>query len=53
MNAGSWFWIICVIAAIFGIPFGFTRGRYIGGGALVLFVLIVLVGWAQFGPPLK
>lgn len=55
MSAGIWFWLIYVICLLFGGWFGYSTGgdrRYIGGG-LVIFVLVGLVGWAVFGPPLK
>lgn len=53
MSAGHWFWIIYVICAIFG---GFTlwgADRRFFGGGLVIFILIGLLGWGMFGPPLK
>lgn len=53
MGAGIWFWIIFVICALFG---GWSlRGQppHFWGGGLVLFILIGLLGWGVFGPPIR
>lgn len=54
MAAGQWFWIIFVLCAIFGgfSLYGNPDRRWFGGG-IVVFILIGLIGWSQFGPPLK
>lgn len=55
MSAGQWFWIIYVVIGIFG---GFFGAGYAGDrrwfvGGLVAFVLIGLLGWGVFGPPIR
>ena len=54
MSAGNWFWVLYVIVALFGgySLYGMGDRRYFGGG-IVVFVLIGLLGWSQFGPPLR
>ena len=55
MSAGIWFWIIYVIIGLFGGFWGFsnvTDRRWLGGG-FVIFVLIGLLGWGVFGPPIR
>lgn len=56
MPAGIWFWIIYVIAILFcGFlcwPFP-AESRRFGGVSLIIFVLIGLLGWGVFGPPIK
>jgi len=55
MSLGLAFWILMLIwfvfsALVFG---GFVAGTYaVGGGALLHFVLFLLLGWKVFGPPL-
>jgi len=58
MAAGIWFWILFVITLIFGIwgmnpwrPAGQTWAPF--GGWLILFVLIGILGWGVFGPPIR
>ncbi len=53
MSAGIWFWVIYVICALFG---GWSlRGSpsYFWGGGLVVFILVGLLGWGVFGPPIR
>lgn len=55
MAAGIWFWIIYVIVGLFGFGYGTYSGqdrRYLGGGFL-LFLLVGLLGWGVFGPPIR
>lgn len=55
MTAASWFWIIYVMVALFGFGWGFYSAgdrRWVGGG-FVIFVLVGLLGWGVFGPPLR
>ena len=63
MPAGIWFWIIYVICVIFGFWAWWpaapapNQAGWVGfrplGGLLVIFILIGLLGWQVFGPPLK
>jgi hypothetical protein len=52
MSAGIWFWIIYVICALFGgwLSFPFERKS---GVWLVVMILIGLLGWGIFGPPIR
>lgn len=55
MSFGLVYWILMLLWAIFGV-FGTWHpadANYrILGGNLLLFVLLVLLGWHEFGPPL-
>jgi len=55
MGAGNWFWIIYVIICLMSGGYGFSTDldrRWLGGG-FVLLVLVGLLGWGIFGPPIK
>ena len=55
MSAGQWFWIVYVICFLFG---GFWCGfwpdnrRWAWPGVIV-FILLGLLGWGIFGPPIR
>lgn len=58
MPAGIWFWIIYVIFAILGGFFWWPRGGgpdrfYPFGGYMIIVILIGLLGWGVFGPPIR
>lgn len=52
-----WFWVLYVICVAFGMWSGRVPGQpytYRNWGAnLVIFILLGILGWAQFGPPVK
>lgn len=52
MGAGIWFWIIFVIAIVFGgMGFGGVWGMRSWQGAwVVVMILLGLLGWHTFGP---
>lgn len=56
MGANIWFWLIYVLVGIFGF-FGlgpFRNHPYFPLGSwIVLFILIGLLGWHDFGPPIR
>ncbi len=55
MPAGIWFWIIYIIVGILGGFFGCYSGcdrRWFGGG-IVVYILLGLLGWGVFGPPIR
>ena len=56
MSAGIWFWIIYVLCLLFGVwsvwPTYRDSPRVFGGG-LVVFILLGLLGWRVFGPPIQ
>jgi hypothetical protein len=50
------FWILWVIAVLFGAGLAWPRtpeGRYAFGSNLLYWLLLGLVGWGVFGPPLR
>lgn len=51
MSLGLCFWILMLIWLVFS---GWTSGwaPRAMGGSLLLFVLLLLLGWAQFGAPI-
>jgi hypothetical protein len=57
MSIGLLFWIIMIIALLFGA--WSNRGAegkfdFAGfGGSLVLWILLALLGWHAFGPPIR
>jgi len=46
------FWILMLIWAVFGLWSSWPN-HYLVGGNLLLFILLVLLGWHSFGAPLK
>jgi hypothetical protein len=57
MPMGILFWILMILWLLFGFFWNrqeFSRGNYgFFGGNLLLFVLLVLIGWQTFGAPLQ
>ncbi len=56
MKVGTWFWVIWVIALVFGGYIGWTHpSGFMGwlGGSGLMMVLTFLLGLGQFGSPLK
>lgn len=55
MSFGLVYWIIMLIWLLFGLwsswPVGPANGRMVGGH-LILFILLVLLGYKVFGPPI-
>lgn len=53
MSIGLLFWLLVILAVIFNWPMQGAQPAYrpILGTSLI-FVLIILLGWAQFGPAL-
>ena len=55
MSIGLAFWILMLIWFVFGVFTHFFPGYNtygVVGGTLMLFVLLLLLGWKVFGPPL-
>jgi hypothetical protein len=48
MSLGMAFWVIWIVALVFGFWAGWGNGRQLGGNLVVL-VLLGLLGWAVFG----
>jgi hypothetical protein len=55
MTLGLCYWILMLIWFVFGIfVHVYPAGPYgLWGGTLLLFVLLLLLGWQVFGPPLR
>lgn len=55
MAAGIWFWVIFVLCTIFYLWSGWpTDGHFLRlGSNLVVFILLGLLGWKVFGPPIQ
>ena len=56
MTIGLVFWILMLIWLIFGFAYhgGVVPGAYgVWGHSLLLFVLLLLLGWAAFGAPIR
>jgi hypothetical protein len=55
MSFGLLYWVIMIIWFLFGLwgayPFGGGNNKTLGGH-VILFVLLVLLGWKVFGPAL-
>lgn len=52
MAAGVLFWMIMILWLIFGI-WRTWPDHYLVGGNILLWVLLALLGWHDFGPMLK
>jgi len=57
MPIGILFWVLMIFWLLFGLYWNrgdLRSGNYgVAGGNLVLFVLLGLLGWKEFGPPLQ
>lgn len=55
MSIGLCYWVLMLVWLVFGLwsawPVNGPNARS-AGGTLLLFILLVLIGWAQFGPPI-
>jgi hypothetical protein len=60
MDKGTLFYVLLLIWLVLGLVIQWPRGTVAGsaryyplGGNVLLFVLILLLGWHSFGPPIK
>jgi hypothetical protein len=57
MSLAILFWVLYIVAIIFGAYLGYTPGQpytfKTWGGSLLVFVLFGILGWAVFGAPVK
>ncbi len=57
MPIGILFWVLMIFWFLFGLYWNrrdIAGGNYgVAGGNLVLFILLALLGWKTFGPPLQ
>jgi len=55
MTLAILFWVLMIFWLIFGAWSGYTPGQpypvRVWGGSLLIFVLLSILGWAQFGAP--
>ncbi len=51
------FWVLMIIWLVFGAWSGYTPGQPYPfknwGGSLLIFILLAILGWAQFGAPVR
>lgn len=55
MSIGLAYWVLILVWAVFGLWSGWPTGGNAFrplGGTLLLFILLVLIGWKVFGPPI-
>lgn len=53
MSIGLVFWIIMLVWLLFSYVPGLSGGRFGWAGNLILFVLFLILGWAEFGAPIR
>lgn len=55
MSKGLLFWILMILwfLSAIGPYLGFTYPVISIGGSVLLFILLMILGWAQFGPPVR
>lgn len=51
MSIGFVFWLLMILALVFGIWRGWGD-RFVMGGSLLLWILLFLLGWGTFGFPI-
>ena len=54
MSLGLAFWILMLIWLVFGLAWhaGFAGPYGVWGSSILLFILLGLLGWHAFGPPI-
>ena len=54
MTLGLAFWVIWLVAVIFmfAVHWGYVGGPWAYGNWVILFILLTLVAWKVFGPPI-
>lgn len=52
MSIGLCYWILMLIWFVFGLYLTWQNHLLVGGNVL-LFILLLLLGWKVFGPPLR
>ena len=51
MSFGLVYWILMLLWLVFGLWISWPDHKLVGGN-LLLFILLVLLGWKVFGPPI-
>jgi len=56
MTLGTWYWILMALWLFVGVWVSWPRGEakvnlVMGSGNILLFILLVLLGWHVFGAP--
>lgn len=52
MSIGLMFWILMLLWLVFGLWTTWPNYHLLGGN-LMLFILLLLLGWHAFGPPIR
>jgi hypothetical protein len=53
MTLGIAFWILMLLWLVLGPPWPFMAGWPAWPGHIILFLLLLVLGWHAFGPPLR
>ncbi len=53
MSIGLVFWVLMLIWLVFGAWSSWPGGPHIWGPNLLLFALLLLLGWHSFGAPIR
>ena len=53
MGIVVWFWILMFCWVAFGVYRRYIKDWIWGGGVLLVFLLFLILGWAQFGGPIQ
>jgi hypothetical protein len=54
MTLGLAYWILMLIWLVLGLYVGYIgASHYVLGGNILLFILLLLLGWQVFGAPLR
>lgn len=53
MPIGILFWVLMILWLLFGAWVYYPSGWQVVGWSALLWVLLALLGWQQFGPPLR
>lgn len=53
MTLGLLYWILMLLWLVFGLWTNWPLGVRPAGGHLLLFILLLILGWQVFGAPIK
>ena len=54
MSIGLIFWILMLLALVFGLVYGWPRWTpHVFGMSIFVYILLFLIGWSVFGFPIQ